>query len=66
LRPLLEEAGEVTYAYPPEVPFRLRRGFRVKDFAALYLGTIHGISLRFTEDPAQRDDEIRRLKQLLP
>jgi hypothetical protein len=66
LRPLLDETKEVPYVYPPEFPSEMKFGLRLKDFAALHLGAIHGVPLRFTEDPAQRDDEIRRLKQLLP
>ena len=66
LRPLLDEAKEVTYSYPPDLPFQLRPGFRVQDFAALHLGRIHRIPLQLTKDPAQRDAEIRHLKSLLP
>jgi len=66
LRPLLDETKEVTYVDPPEFPYRLRSGFRVQDFAALHLGRIHGIPLRLTEDPAQRDAEILRMRSLLP
>jgi hypothetical protein len=66
LRPLLEDATEVPFLYPPEFPSEMRFGLRLKDFAALYLGRICGVALRLTEDTAQRDSEIRRLKQLLP
>jgi hypothetical protein len=66
LQRLLDETKEVSYVYPPELPFRARPGLRVEDFAALHLGRIHGIPLGLTEDPAQRDAEIRRLKSLLP
>jgi hypothetical protein len=66
LRPLLDDSREVAYFYPPEFPSEMRLGLRIQDFAALYLGKIYGIPLRLTEDAAQRDGEIRRLRQLLP
>ena len=65
LQPLLDETGEVAYVYPLDGPFRTRTGLRVKDFAALHLGELHQIPVRLTEDPAQRDAEIRRLRSLL-
>lgn len=66
LRPLLEDETEVPYQYPPEFPSELRFGLRRQDFAALYLSKIYGIPLQLTEDAAQRDGEIARLKRLLP
>lgn len=66
LRPLLDETREVAYLYPPEFPSEMRFGLRIQDFAALYLGKIHGIPLQLTEDATGRDNEISRLKMLLP
>jgi len=66
LRRLLDDAHEVEYIDPPDVPFRRRTRFRVQDFAALHLGRIHDLALRLTEDPAQRDAKIRRLRLILP
>jgi len=66
LRPLLDEPRGVPYLDPPDYPSHFRLGFRVKDFAALYLIKIYDLPLHLTEDAAQRDGEIRRLKQLLP
>jgi hypothetical protein len=65
LVPLMDESREVPYAYPSDFPSEFRTGMRIKDFALLYLGLILGISLRLTNDPTQRDDEIRRVKSLL-
>lgn len=65
LRPLLEDDKPVTYTYPADEPFSIRPGFRVKDFAALHLAQAHGIALHLTEDAAQRDVEIARLRSLL-
>ncbi len=66
LRPLLADARPAPYGYPPESFDMLRLGLRFLDFAALYLGRIHGIPLQLTADPVQRDSEIRRLEAALP
>ena len=39
--------------------------YRIKDFAAYYLGRIRGIPVEFHRDPAERDQEIARLKARL-
>jgi hypothetical protein len=65
LRPLLADARPAPYGYPPESFDMLRLGLRFQDFAALYLGRIHGIPLYLTADPDQRDGEIRRLERAL-
>jgi hypothetical protein len=65
LRPLLDDSGAVAYIYPPEFPSQIRVGFRIQDFAALYLSRICGHPIHLTEDPGQRDGEIRRLRPLV-
>jgi hypothetical protein len=66
LRLLLDDAREVPYIYPPDFPSQIRTGLRLQDFAALHLSTMHNVTIQLTEDPAQRDREIHRLKGLLP
>src|SRR5215472_9440035 len=41
LRPLLDDPRQVPYMYPPEFPSQIRVGFRIQDFAALYLSNIN-------------------------
>lgn len=65
LKPLLDNAREVPYVYPPDFPSQIRLGLRIKDFAALYLSQIHNISILLTGDQAARDAEIQRLKGIL-
>jgi hypothetical protein len=62
LKSLLDNSGVVAYVYPPEFPSQIRVGFRIQDFAALYLSRIYGHPIHLTEDPVQRDGEIQRLR----
>ncbi len=65
LKPLLDDAREVPYVYPPDFPSQIRLGLRIKDFAALFLSKIHNLSVSLTGDQSSRDAEIQRLKGLL-
>lgn len=64
LKPLLDNSRAVPYLYPPEFPSQIRLGFRIQDFAALYLSRICGHPIHLTEDPRQRDGQIRRLRSI--
>lgn len=66
LKPMLDDTTEVLYRTPPLQPLEVRSGYRIRDFAALYLSKIHGIPLQLTNDSVQRDAEIARLKAQLP
>jgi hypothetical protein len=66
LRPMLDDDREVPYVYPPDFPSQIQTGLRINDFVLLFLSTIHSIPVNITEDAAQRDEEIQRLKGLLP
>lgn len=55
----------LTYAGSKEATVGNGYHYRVKDFAAYYLGRIRGIAVAFHQDPADRDQEIARLKARL-
>jgi hypothetical protein len=63
---LLDNAGApLTYAGSKEATVGNSYGYRIKDFAAYYLGRIRRIPVGFHSDVAERDQEIARLRQQL-
>ena len=54
------------YAGSEEATVANGYGYRIKDFAAFYLGRILNVSVPFHRDPAQRDAEIAKLRDALP
>ncbi len=66
LTALLDDATIVdTYEGSEEATIGNRAGFRVKDFAAYYLGRITRHRVPFHREHAKRDREIARLQQFL-
>lgn len=63
---LLDNAGApLTYAGSKEATVGNAYRYRIKDFAAYYLGRIRSIPVSFHSDVAERDQEIARLRQTL-
>jgi hypothetical protein len=63
---LLDNTGApLTYAGSKEATVGNAYGYRIKDFAAYYLGRIRRIPVSFHSDVAERDQEIARLRQKL-
>jgi hypothetical protein len=63
---LLDNAGApMTYAGSKEATVGNAHRYRIKDFAAYYLGRIRRIPVSFHSDVAERDQEIARLRQQL-
>lgn len=66
LRRLLhDDSPGPTYAGSEEATVGNAYHFRVKDFAAFYLGKIKRVPVRFHRDPADRDREIDALRRAL-
>lgn len=63
---LLDNAGaSLTYAGSKEATVGNEYRYRIKDFAAYYLGRIRRIPVSFHSEVAERDQEIARLRQKL-
>jgi hypothetical protein len=65
LTELLDEPGRILYEGSHEATLGNSLRYRVKDAAAYYLGKLAGIPVPFHDDPAERDEEIARLRAAL-
>jgi hypothetical protein len=62
---LSDERTHLKYQGSVEATVGNRYGYRVKDFAAYYIGRITGKPLKYYRDLADRDRQIDQLKQEL-
>jgi hypothetical protein len=60
-----DERTNLTYQGSAEATVGNAYAYRVKDFAAYYIGRILGSPLKYYPDPADRDEQINQLKQVL-
>jgi hypothetical protein len=65
LTKLLDNTDTIFYEGSREATLGNSLRYRVKDAAAYFIGKIAGILVQFYEQPADRDTEIERLKQVL-
>lgn len=65
LRLLDNDSGPLVYAGSKEATVGNGYHYRIKDFAAYYLGQIRRVPVTFHRELAERDQEIARLKQQL-
>jgi hypothetical protein len=62
---LLDDAERILYEGSQEATLGNSLRYRVKDAAAYFLGKLAGIPVPLHDDPGDRDEEIRRLREAL-
>jgi hypothetical protein len=62
---LHDERTNLHYQGSAEATLGNKYGYRIKDFAAYYIGRITGNPIKYYPDPADRDEQIDRMRERL-